>query len=207
MKKFSIVLVALFAMVSELKAQTISINAFGGYTFDDKLYFNNADATIRGGGMWGVSAEGISPSGGALELLYQYQSTSIPVYGYTRAGHELLNPDNTDGVISYLLLNGIQYFHVNYTAEPYAGLGAGVAFISANAGQSATKFAWDLKGGVKIKAGHALAFKIGAQLLSSLQQSGTAYYYYYGQPYAYATYTTIWQFGFTGGVTFDFGGH
>jgi opacity protein-like surface antigen len=207
MKKFSIVLVAFFAIISEIKAQTISVNAFGGYGFDDKLYFNNADATIKGGFMWGVSAEGISPSGGALELLYQYQSTSIPVYAYTKAGHVLLNPDNTDGVISYLLLNGIQYFHVNPTAEPYAGLGSGVAFVSANAGNSSTKFALDFKGGVKIKVNHALAFKVGAQLLSSVQQSGTSYYYYYGAPYAYATYTSIWQFGFTGGVTFDFGGH
>ncbi|HEY4323936.1 MAG TPA: hypothetical protein VGN20_08110 [Mucilaginibacter sp.] len=207
MKKISILLVAIFAIASGLKAQTLSINAFGGYTFDDKLYFKNADATIKGGGFWGVSAEGISHNGGALELLYQYQSTSIPVYAYTKTGHVLLNPDNTDGVISYLLLNGIQYFHANPEIQPYAGIGAGVAFVSANAGNSSTKFALDFKGGVKIKAGNALAFKVGAQLLSSYQQSGTSYYYYFGVPYAYATYTTMWQFGFTGGITFDFGGH
>jgi hypothetical protein len=202
MKKISIVLVILFAVISELKGQTISVNAFGGYTFDEKLNFDNAYATIRGGSMWGVSAEGIGPHGGGIELLYQYQSTTAPVSSYSLGQ---LNPGNDGAVISYLLLNGIQYFKVIPKIEPYAGLGAGAIFISANSGSSATKFAWDFKGGLKIKAKHGLAFKVGAQLLSSLQESGTYYYYYYGHPYAYTGYSTIWQFSFTGGVTFDFG--
>jgi hypothetical protein len=205
MKKISIVLVVLFAAISGLKAQTISVNAFGGYVFDDKLNFDNAYAQLKGGGFWGASIEGISHSGGALELLYQYQSTNIPVYSYIKGNSVLLNSGNEGAVISYLLLNGIQYFKINDTAEPYAGIGAGAMFVSANSGKSATKFALDFKGGVKIRTNGPISFKLGAQLLSSLQQSGTYYYYYYGVPYAYAAYTTIWQFGFTGGIAYDFG--
>jgi hypothetical protein len=200
MKKISILLVALFAIIGELKAQTLSVNAFGGYTFDDELHFTNAYAKVKGGGIWGASLEGINARGTALELLYQYQSTSVPVYSYV--GVNPLNTGSDGAVISYLMLNGIQYFHPHEdTFLPYFGLGLGAAFISANQGNSATKFAVDFKGGVKIKAGHAVAVKIGAQLFNSVQQSG--YYYYYGYPYA--TYTSLWQFSFTGGITFDFG--
>jgi opacity protein-like surface antigen len=160
--------------------------------------------------MWGISAEGISARGEALELLYQYQSTTIPVYGYSGSGSPIVNPLNgTDnsGVISYLLINGIQYFQVNPKITPYFGAGGGVAFTKVNSGNgSTTGFGWDLKTGVKIKAGKSLGFKIGAQLFSALHQSG-GYYYYPGYPYSYSSFASIWQFSFTGGVTYDFGGH
>lgn len=208
MKKFSIIIsVFLFAISSQLKAQTFSINAYGGYTFQDKVDFGNAYAEIKDGVMWGVSAEGIGPTGQALELLYQYQSTTIPVYSRSNGVINPLNTSDNTGVISYLLINGTQYFNVNPKMMPYFGAGGGVGFVSVNSGKgSSTGFAWDLKTGVKIKAGNALSFKIGMQLLSVLSQSG-GYYYYPGSPYAYASYASIWQFGFTGGVAFDFGGH
>jgi hypothetical protein len=200
MKKFSILLIALFATIGKLKAQTISINAFGGYTFDDELHFTNFDAKVKGGGIWGASIEGISARGTALELLYQYQSTNVPINTYV--GVQPLSTGSDGAVISYLLLNGIQYFHTHAdNVLPYVGLGLGVAFISSDQGHSATNFAYDFKGGVKIKAGHALAFKLGAQLLNGGHQYG--YYYYYGYPYT--TYTALWQFSFTGGISYDFG--
>jgi hypothetical protein len=129
MKKISIVLIALFAIVGELKAQTLSVNAWGGYTFNDELHFTNAYAKVNGGATWGASLEGISARGTALELMYNYQSTTVPVYFYND-----VVPHNTgsDGaVISYLLLNGIQYFREHETLEPYFGLGLGAAFIRA----------------------------------------------------------------------------
>lgn len=208
MKKFSIIiLVFLFAINSQLKAQTISANVFGGYTFQEKLDFGNAYALIHGGFMWGASVEGIGSRGEALELLYQYQSTNIPVYTHSGTSVNPLNVSDNSGVVSYLLINGIQYFNVNPKIIPYFGAGGGVGFVSVNSGNgSSTGFAWDLKTGVKIKTSKSVAIKLGAQLLSVLSQSG-GHYYYPGTPYAYSTYASIWQFGFTGGLTFDFGGH
>jgi len=50
--------------------------------------------------------------------------------------------------------------------------------------------------------------KVRAQLLSSAQATGTAFYWdpYWGVAYSYTTYATILQFSFTGGLVFDFGG-
>jgi opacity protein-like surface antigen len=184
-------------------SQHLSLNAFGGYTFQDHINFGNAYAYINAGGIWGVSLEGVNAQGSGLELLYQYQSTNIPAYKYP--SNELLNEGQTGAVISYLLLNFEHYMMNNPKIQPYGGIGLGASFYKGDfAGStSATKFAWDLKAGVKFKASDAVGIKVGAQLLGSAQATGTAFYY----GYAYTTYATILQFGFTGGLVFDFGGH
>jgi hypothetical protein len=184
-------------------SQHLSVNAFGGYTFRDKLNFGNAYAYINEGGIWGVSVEGVNQQGSAIELLYQYQSTKIPIYTYL--GNAQQNTGKDGSVISYLLLNFEQYYMNNPKIQPYGGLGLGAAFYQGDfdGASSETKFAWDLKAGVKFKASKALGIKIGAQLLGSAQATGNAFYY----GYVYTTYATILQFSFTGGLVFDFGGH
>jgi opacity protein-like surface antigen len=184
-------------------SQHLSINAFGGYTFRDKLNFGNAYSYINEGGIWGVSVEGVNQQGSGIELLYQYQSTKIPIYTYV--GNVQQNAGTDGAVISYLLLNFEQYYMNNPKIQPYGGLGLGAAFYKGDyqGATSATKFAWDLKAGVKFKASNAVGIKIGAQLLGSAQATGNAFYY----GYVYTTYATILQFSFTGGLVFDFGGH
>ena len=207
MKKALITSVILFIAAAGY-SQHLSVNLFGGYTFRDKIDFGNAYTYINDGGMWGASVEGVNAQGTALELLYQYQATELPTYSYP--GNVQLAA-NSSSVISYLLLNFEQYLMNNPKIQPYGGLGLGAAFYkgSSDGASSETKFAWDLKAGVKIKAGNSLGFKIGAQLLGSSQATGTAFYSPgFGYPaYAYTTYATILQFGFTGGLVFDFGGH
>ncbi len=200
MKKLLLSLAIVFIAVAGY-SQHLSVNAFGGYTFRDRIDFGNAYSYINSGGIWGVSVEGVNARGSGIELLYQYQSTNIPSYKYPSG-----NPLNseTGAVVSYLLLNFEQYYLANPKIEPYGGIGLGAAFYKGDSpgSTSTTKFAWDLKAGVKFKASNAVGIKIGAQLLGSAQATGTAFYY----GYAYTTYATILQFGFTGGLVFDFGG-
>jgi opacity protein-like surface antigen len=207
MKKALITSVILFIAAAGY-SQHLSVNAFGGYTFRDKINFGNAYTYINGGGMWGASIEGVNAQGTGLELLYQYQSTSLPTYKYS--DNELLAANN-NSVVSYLLLNFEQYYMNNPKIQPYGGIGLGATFYKGDyqGTTSATKFAWDIKAGVKFKASDAFGIKIGAQLLGSAQATGTAFYSpgYGYPPYAYTTYATILQFGFTGGLVFDFGGH
>jgi hypothetical protein len=202
MKKTIVSSVVLFFMVAAGYSQHLSVNAFGGYTFRDRVNFTSAYAYLNGGGMWGVSVEGVNVQGTGLELLYQYQSTAVPVYSYP-LNNQLAS--NSGTVVSYLLLNFEQYLLNNPKIQPYGGLGLGAAFYQSSSPgtTSGTKFAWDVKAGVKIKASSSVGIKIGAQLLSSSQATGNAFYY----GYVYTTYATILQFGFTGGLVFDFGGH
>jgi len=198
MKKTLITSVILFIAAAGY-SQHLSLNLYGGYTFRDKINFGNAYAYINGGGMFGASLEGVNAQGTGLELQYQYQRTNVPLYLWP--SNDLQNGNNTTGTISYILLNFEQYYMNNPKIQPYGGLGLGAAFFTGSS--SSTKFAWDIKAGVKFKASDAVGIKIGAQLLGSAQATGTAWYY----GYPYTTYATILQFGFTGGLVFDFGGH
>jgi len=198
MKKALITSVILFIGAAGY-SQHLSINAFGGYTFRDKINFGNAYTYINEGGIWGVSVEGVNQQGTGLELLYQYQKTATPTTIYVPS--QTINSNTT---ISYLLLNFEQYYMNNPKILPYGGIGLGAAFYSSDyqGSSSATKFAWDIKAGVKFKMGSSVGLKIGAQLLGSSQATGTAWYY----GYVYTTYATILQFSFTGGLVFDLGG-
>ena len=198
MKKTLITSVILFIAAAGY-SQHLSINAFGGYTFRDKINFGNAYTYINAGGIWGASVEGVNQQGTGLELLYQYQSTATPTTIYVPS-----QTINSNTVISYLLLNFEQYYINNPKIQPYGGIGLGAAFYSSDyqGSTSATKFAWDVKAGVKFKASDVVGIKIGAQLLGSAQATGTAWYY----GYVYTTYATILQFSFTGGLVFDLGG-
>lgn len=200
MKKTIVLSVALFFIVAAGYSQHLSVNAFGGYTFRDKINYSNAYTYINAGGMWGASIEGVNAQGTGLEILYQYQSTGTPTTVYIPS-----QTFNSNTVVSYLLLNFEQYYTNNPKIQPYGGLGLGAAFYKSDyqGSTSATKFAWDIKAGVKFKMSSSVGLKIGAQLLSSSQATGTAFYY----GYVYTTYATILQFGFTGGLVFDFGGH
>lgn len=200
MKKTIVLSVALFLMMAAGYSQHLSVNAFGGYTFRDKINFSNAYTYINAGGMWGASIEGVNAQGTGLEILYQYQSTSTPTTIYIPS-----QTFSSNTIISYLLLNFEQYYTANPKIQPYGGLGLGAAFYKSDyqGSTSETKFAWDIKAGVKFKMSSSVGIKIGAQLLSSSQATGTAFYY----GYVYTTYATILQFGFTGGLVFDFGGH
>jgi hypothetical protein len=200
MKKSIVLSVVLFFMVAAGFSQHLSVNAFGGYTFRDRINFSNAYTYINAGGMFGASVEGVNAQGTGLELLYQYQSTNTPTTIYIPS-----KTYNSSTVISYLLLNFEQYYMHNPKIQPYGGLGLGAAFYKSDyqGSTSETKFAWDIKAGVKFKMSSSVGIKIGAQLLSSSQATGNAFYY----GYVYTTYATILQFGFTGGLVFDLGGH
>ena len=154
-------------------SQYVALNAFGGYTFRDKINFGNAYAYINAGGFWGASLEGVNANGTGVELLYQYQKTNIPLYTYP--GNAQQNEGNDGAVISYLLLNFEQYYINNPKIQPYGGLGLGAAFYKGDfAGStSETKFAWDIKAGVKFNVSGGLGIKIGAQLI--IQYPGNRY--------------------------------
>ena len=200
MKKSIVFSVVRFFIVAAGSAQHLSINAFGGYTFRDKINFSNAYTYLNAGGIWGASIEGVNAQGTGLEIVYQYQSTTTPTVIYIPS-----QTINSNTIISYLLLNFEQYYMANPKIQPYGGLGLGAAFYKSDYQNSTseTKFAWDIKAGVKFKMSNSFGLKIGAQLMSSSQATGNAFYY----GYVYTTYATILQFSFTGGLVFDFGGH
>jgi len=211
MRKNFILSVCISLLAHLSTAQTISFTGFGGYTFQDKVSFSNAYGYIRESGHWGLSVEGINREGHGVELLFQHQSTRAPLYDYNST--IALNPEKNDLNISYLVLNGVGYLKNNSMIWPYGGLGFGAAFINASGkdlidepyDRSQTKFTWDIKAGIKIKTHSVVGIKIQAQLFSIVQASGGGFYTGSGGSGGYvSSFSTIYQFGLTGGLTFDF---
>jgi len=211
MKKGIIVIFGCLLISGPMMAQTFSITGFGGYTFQDKVNFSNAYGYINAGGHWGLSLEGINREGHAFEILYQQQNTHAPLYDYG-SGFKL-NPEKDNVALSYIMANALHYMMYNPRVQPYGGLGIGAAIIKSDGkdligtpySESSTKFAWDAKLGVKIKAGDVVGIKLQAQIFSVVQAAGAGFYGGTGGSGAYvSSYSSIYQFAFTGGLCFDF---
>lgn len=209
MKKLIAVLCLCSLLTMASQAQVLSITGFGGYTFQDRVSFGNAYGYINAGGHWGVSMEGISPEGHGIELYFQQQRTHAPIYTYN-AGVKL-NPEKDNLTLSYIMLNGVMYHQISPTVQPYGGIGIGVGIIASDGkdisnnpySQTQTRFAWNTKMGVKIKTGSVVGIKLQAQLFSIIQASGGGFYVGSGSGAYVNSYSSIWQFGFTGGLCFD----
>jgi len=154
--------------------QVLSVTGFGGYTFRERADFSNAYGYINAGGHWGASVEGINRTGQGIELLYQRQGTHTPMYYYNSPNTQI-NENGDQTAISYFMLNAVNYF-LRSDIQPYAGAGMGVALIDNNAYGSATKFSWDVKLGVRLKASPKISFKLQAQLYSIVQAEGGDFY-------------------------------
>jgi hypothetical protein len=71
---------------------------------------------------------------------------------------------------------------------------------------SATKFAWGLRLGANIWATEKVGVKLQAQLFSAVQSAGGGFYFGTGgSGVGLSTYSTIYQFGLGGGLTFKLG--
>jgi opacity protein-like surface antigen len=200
MKKLMVLCCATLLIAGSSRAQYFSVTGYGGYLFQDKVSFANAYGYIKESGFWGASFEGVNREGAGFELLYQGQNTHVPMYTYGG-----LKSDRPDGLTcSYILINGVRYLQNNDHVQPYAGIGAGVAIINSDAGSSQTKFAWDFKLGIKLKTASVVGFKLQAQLNSITQAGGASLYASPIGGLYVSSYSTIWQFGFAGGLVFDF---
>jgi hypothetical protein len=214
MKRY--VLIALLVITSNvLFAQGgMRINLYGAYAFDDyfEVYsdsYNYYHGTLEGGFQWGAGFEfNLRPEYG-LELLYYRQDTHAPTTWQSGAA-VLSDYENLAVAANYILLGGNRRV-IKGNAELYGGLMGGVAIhdISNEASTkstSVTKFAWGLRGGVNIWTTETIGIKLQAQLISAVQAAGGgAYIGTGGTGVGVSTYSTIYQFGLGGGLTFKMG--
>ncbi|MXV51155.1 hypothetical protein GS399_09255 [Pedobacter sp. HMF7647] len=181
----------------------VGLDVMGGYTFADKFNLYNAYGRIDDAGTYGADFSVYLRPTKAIELSYLGMTTHAPLYDYA-TGFKV-NRDNDKVSVNYLLINGVAYLPTGGPLMPYGGAGIGLGIVSADGGDTYTKFAWDLKAGVKIKAGGAVGIKLQAQLNSISQGiSGGIYAGTGGAGVGVGSYSSIYQFGFSGGLSFNF---
>jgi hypothetical protein len=188
-----------------LKAQpgTISLNLDAGYTFHDKVNFDAAYTDVQAAFRYGGGLEYFVDFNKSVTLKYHRMDTRFPLY--LQNGTEINSNRDSKGSVNYILLGGNKYFgDTDAKTCPYGGLGLGLGIIGVNS-NTATKFAWDARLGVKIKTASVVSLKVEAYMQSIISTFGSDVWVGYGG-YAYAVpdYATLWQFGFTGILCFDF---
>jgi hypothetical protein len=196
--------------------KSIRLNAYGLYVFDDRFNstydpYNYYDGKIKAAGMYGGGIEFLAMEEYSVELIWLHENTTAPMtYQSGAAGG--VKSDNFDLALNYIMLGlGRNKMAANGKVEVFGGiqLGVGLQDVESqhnNTSGSSTKFAWGARLGTNIWASHKVGLKLMAQLLSITQGAGGGLYFGTGGVGAgLTTYSTVYQFGLGGGLTFRLG--
>jgi hypothetical protein len=198
---FAVMLILTTGMVNAQSPRSISLNVYGGYTFQDRVRLDEFHVDVNDGFEYGGGLEYFVRRNKSIEIKYLRMDTRFPLYG---PGGSQLNT-KTDGALNFLLLGGNNYFArtTDQKAIPYAGVDLGIGWADGREESSGVKFAWDAKIGVKLMTSSAVSFKLQAYVQSMISAFGTDYWYYPGWgTVAVSDYAHVFQFGLGGAVCF-----
>ncbi len=216
MKKI-VTLIVLALIAGTGYAQELRLNTYAGYVFDDGVdsYYSSSsyyEGKILGGFRWGAGLEYQLPNTTrAIELQYLRQDTNAPIY-YIDPGifGGIGRETDFDLSANWIMLNGTNYFPVSEVAEPFVGAGIGMVIYNVDNpdngnSDGGTKFAWSIRGGSNFWLSEKVGVRIQASLMSAVQAAGGGIYFGTGGlGTGVSTYSTIYQFGFDGGLVFRF---
>lgn len=188
------------------------LNLYGGYTFSDKVDFDSSYAKVEDGFEYGAGLEYFIMDNASIELKYNRLDTKMPLYtkvalpGYGIPAGGQVNAGDDKGAINYILADYTYYFgSSSQKALPFLGAGAGISILESPKSGSGTYFAWEIKGGVKIKTDSAFSINLNAYLQSMSAAVGYDYYWdYYWGPVAVTDYASTFQFGLGAVLCYDF---
>jgi len=197
-KLFLLFGIVLCSVVLRAQPGTMSVNLDAGYNFGANVNLDAGEVHIPGAFQYGGGLEYFATWDQSVELKYLRSSSTAEVKA-------LASTVTNDVSMNYILLGWNKYFGPDPEAKvmPYAGIGLGMNIVGYN-DDSATKFAWDAKLGVKIKTSSAVSLKLQAYLQHSLSAVGTDIYYGWYGAYPVTDYAALWQFGLGGVLCFDF---
>ena len=210
----SILLVFFFINAS---AQHTRLNGYAVYVFDDQFdsYYSTSDyynGKFKGGLQWGVGLEYMPTPMNGIELVYMNQQTTAST-NYWAPGQITEKHTNFDVGFNWAMLAFNRYMKKpGSKVEGFGGGMLGAAFINVknpdNGNEnSATKFAWGLRLGANIWASERVGIKLQGQVLSAVQGAGGGLYFGTGGGgVGVSTYSSMYQFGLGGGLTFALGG-
>jgi hypothetical protein len=206
MKKSIVILtIAFLAIGTGVKAQRgkVAFNLQAGYNFQDDIAFYNAYGYIKDAFQYTGSVEYFADKYRSVEFSYTFLPTNAPLFGYTLGNQ--LNKGSDRVALNYIILGLNNYFPVSTTTavHPYAGAGIGVGVASSRDGGSTyTKFAYNAKLGLLLQSPKSkIGFKLQTNIQSMVQGAGGGIYIGSGgSGVGISTYSTVLQFGFTGGL-------
>ena len=212
-KAFLFLLVA--GVATTASAQHLRLNLYSSYVFDDGFsnytgansYYNGK---LKGGLQLGGGIEYMADPTYGVELVYFYKNSDAP----SNFKFGTLNTERNetfDVTQHFIMVAGNSHIHTgNQKVEGFGGLLVGMSITDVKAPStgnktSNTNFAWGGRLGVNLFLSDKVGIKLMSQILSATRASGGDLYYGYWGPVAVPDYSTLWQFGLGGGLTFRLG--
>jgi opacity protein-like surface antigen len=192
MKIYSLLLIAFLFSVGMMAQDrgSVVLDVYGSYTFSNNVDFDYGNIKVGDGLTYGAGFEFFPQKSSSIELKYLRLDTSMDIDVPFPA-----NDVNGDGAFNYILLGGNHYFDSGNNAVPYLGGGIGMSITEGPFDGSDTNFAWEIKGGVKIKTASSVSVSLQANLISTVAPAGTDTYWGYWGPVAVQDYAYSYQFG------------
>jgi hypothetical protein len=180
MKKRMIVLAVVIICSTKIFAQTyVEFVPTAGYTFNDRIGFNNSYGKIDGSANYGGSfIFNINRSIG-FDLLYSHLSTTSGFYDYNNNNQGATKISSGNLNLDYIMLGPVQTFNIpNSPVRPFIGAMLGASIFTPGILENANdvKFTWGLQAGTNIYFNPWLGLRLKAQLLAPVDGSNGGFY-------------------------------
>jgi hypothetical protein len=183
-----------------------------GYTFSEKINFNNAYGRIGDGLNFGGSFQFNFSRGFGLELMYQRMDPVAKMYNYPsnviEAPYYTVSPGINYAMIGPVQSVGVPGAPVRLFLGPL--IGAAIFTPGPDDNSSNAKFAWGLQAGTNIYFAPWIGLRLSARLLSAVEPYDGGYYFgsfgdRQGNGNGYSGGSSIYQFGFNAGLILGLG--
>jgi len=195
-------LVFLLTDYQGVQAQSVELTPFGGYTLRSTFDVPGGQMRVFGGATYGgILTYNINPRYG-IEFMYSRQETEAD----SRSIYldDLGVPVN----VIYAMVGGLKQFPVSEQVIPFVGVNLGAAGLVPQVRRydEGWRFAVGLKAGSKFMLSEIVGIRIQAAANMPVQGFGSSFYFGTGGAgVGVGTYSSIFQFSFTGGLVFHFG--
>ena len=203
MKKLFLPLMALICLPFLMVAQTVEVTPFGGYVFSGTISGDYADVHLKGnaqyGGMLSFPISRIMD----VDLIYNRSDTKADILYYAPGRNNWEVPIS----INYMHIGFTKNFRINPRVSPFVGFNLGTClFYPKEDYQDAWFFSVGMNIGAKIYFSKRVGLRLQAQGMVPVQGAGFGMFVGSGGPSGgVSVYSTLLQFGFTGGLIFRLG--
>jgi len=205
MKQTILFLAAMIFLPFIMTAQKVELTPFGGYVFGATLYASNSEVHINGNAQYGGMLSFAVSRVMDVDLLYNRSDTKAQITYYT--SYNNLSYEEVPLSINYMHVGFTKNFRINPTVSPFLGFNLGACVFAPK--QDYTDqwfFSTGFNAGAKIYFGKRVGLRLQAQGMIPWQGTGFSMFVGTGgSGGSVNVYTTLFQFGFTGGLIFRLG--
>jgi hypothetical protein len=205
MKKFIYLLAFTVCLPFILKAQKVELTPFGGYVFAGTLDGSNGSVRFRDaaqyGGMLSIAVSRVID----IDLIYNRSDTYGELTWYTPYNN--MTYQEVPLSINYMNIGFTKNFRVNPTVSPFFGFNLGASLFAPKEDYT-DEWLFDMgfNAGAKVYFSKRIGIRLQAQGYIPIQAAGFSMFVGTGgSGTAMSVYSTLFQFGFTGGVIFRLG--